>query len=382
MLNSLRHILSLASLFAALACAGCGPSTPATPGGNGTSTGATTTTKDPGKLPSDVELLTQIDDALDFTLEKRRLDVKDQAAWQIIHGALAYKRKFLVRAGDKDVSAVEYALSGGPMKGWNLVEADVLDEKTGRRGVRALLEGGTLAGQGHYDQWMGYLSDTGLKLDEKIMVEGKEHTIADYVRQIELDVPRNMDEEYSWTIMALTAYRPTDHTWTASDGKTWSLPQLVERELKFDIDNDSPCGGTHRMYGLALVRNRHLAAGGKLEGVWQQCEDKIQEQIKRAKAAQNADGSLSSKYFQRPATAPDITEWMASSGHVFEFLAEALTKEQLEEPWMKKAAWKLCEQFRKTKAVDVECARLFHATHGLVLYREKVFGPREFPNKQ
>ncbi|MBC7852646.1 MAG: hypothetical protein IAF94_04345 [Pirellulaceae bacterium] len=132
------------------------------------------------------------------------------------------------------------------------------------------------------------------------------------------------------------------------------------------------------MYGLALVRNRHLAAGGKLEGVWQQCEDQIQEQIKRAKAAQNADGSLSSKYFQRPATAPDITEWMASSGHVFEFLAEAMNKEQLQEPWMKRAAWKLCEQFRKTKAVDVECARLFHATHGLVLYREKVFGPREY----
>ena len=48
---------------------------------------------------------------------------------------------------------------------------------------------------------------------------------------------------------------------------------------------------------------------------------------------------------------------------------------------MKRAAWKLCEQFRKTKAVDVECASLFHATHGLVLYREKVFGPREYGKK-
>ncbi|MBC7853834.1 MAG: ADP-ribosylation factor-directed GTPase activating protein isoform b, partial [Pirellulaceae bacterium] len=181
MLNTLRHSLFLASLLSALAFAGCGPSTPPTPSSTGTSTGSAATAKDPGKLPDDADLLKQIDDALDFTLEKRRLDVKDQAAWQIIHGALAYKRKFLIRAGDKDVSAVEYALSGGTMKGWNLEEADVLDEKTGRRGVRALLEGGTLAGQGHYDQWMGYLSDTGLKLDEKIMVEGKEHTIADYV---------------------------------------------------------------------------------------------------------------------------------------------------------------------------------------------------------
>src|SRR5258706_2885547 len=121
------------------------------------------------------------------------------------------------------------------------------------------------------------------------MVEGKPHTIADYVRQIELDVPRNMDREYSWTLMALTAYHPTDFKWTASDGKEWSIPQLVETELEFDID-DSPCGGTHRMYGLALARNRHLAAGGKLEGVWQQVEAQIQEQGVPAKAAHNADG--------------------------------------------------------------------------------------------
>jgi hypothetical protein len=368
-------------LMVTFALCGCGNSSSTNPKPGGTGMGKTIeTAKDPAKLPDDAELLKQIDDALDFTLEKRRLDVKDQAAWQIIHGALAYKRKFLVRAGDKDVPAVEYALSGGPMKGWNLVEADVLDEKTGTRGVRALMEGGSFAGQGHYDQWMGYLSDTGLKLDEKVMVEGKEHKIADYIRQIELDVPRNMDREYSWTIMALTAYHPTDFKWTASDGKEWSLPQLVEAELNNDIDQ-SACGGTHRMYGLALVRNRHVASGGKLEGVWKKCDDEIQKQIQRAKAAQNADGSLSSVYFQRPATAPDITDWMASAGHVFEFLAEAQNKEQLEEPWMKRAAWKLCEQFRKTKAVDVECARLFHATHGLVLYREKVFGPREYGKK-
>lgn len=363
-------LLAMPLVFAFSGCGSSGSTAPV-------ATGPATTAKDPANLPDDAELRRQLDDALDFTLQKRRLDVKDQAAWQIIHGALAYKRKFLVKADGKDVSAVDYVLGGGPMKGWNLVEGDVIDEKTGHRGVRALLEGGTKAGQGHYDQWMGYLSDTGLKLDERIMVEGKEHTIADYVRQIELDVPRNMEEEYTWTIMALTAYHPTDHAWTASDGKQWSLTQLIERELKFDIDTESPCGGTHRMYGLALVRNRHLAKGGKLEGVWKDCEEKIRQQIARAKAAQNADGSLSSAYFVRPATAPDITEWMASSGHVFEFLAEAMTKEELQEPWMKRAAWKLCEQFRKTKAVDVECARLFHATHGLVLYREKVFGPRE-----
>jgi hypothetical protein len=61
---------------------------------------------------------------------------------------------------------------------------------------------------------------------------------------------------------------------------------------------------------------------------------------------------------------------------VFEFLAEALGKEQLEEEWMKRAAARLTAQFKATRPINIECARLFHAAHGLVLYREKVFGPR------
>src|SRR5712671_6629436 len=77
------------------------------------------------------ETLRQIDEALEYTFNNRRLSVgssaNDQAAWQIIHGALAYKREFLVSDGGRDVSAVEYILSGGKMKGLDLRRGDVLD---------------------------------------------------------------------------------------------------------------------------------------------------------------------------------------------------------------------------------------------------------------
>jgi hypothetical protein len=69
---------------------------------------------------------------------------------------------------------------------------------------------------------------------------------------------------------------------------------------------------------------------------------------------------------------------MGSAGHVMEFLATALDKEGLQQPWVKRAVVDVCKTFRKTKPVDVECGALFHAAHGLVLYREKVFGPRTF----
>src|ERR1043166_7470286 len=86
---------------------GCGSQNPNPAATVTTSTSRPAADRDPNRIPDDAELKKALDDALDFTLEMRRLDVKDQAAWQIIHGALAYKRKFLVRAGDKDVPAVE-----------------------------------------------------------------------------------------------------------------------------------------------------------------------------------------------------------------------------------------------------------------------------------
>src|SRR5688500_280606 len=116
-------------LTSVLACAAAGllgcdrAATP--PAGAGSSHAATSSSD----LASDDELLKMLDDALDFTYEKRRLDVKDQAAWQIVHGALAFKRDFLVRADGKDVSAVDYVLADNPLGGWNLARGELLDEQ-------------------------------------------------------------------------------------------------------------------------------------------------------------------------------------------------------------------------------------------------------------
>jgi hypothetical protein len=327
-------------------------------------------------------LLKQIDDALDYTYENRRLDLKEQAAWQMIHGALAFKRDFLVSDNGKDVSALTHVLNGGKMKGWNLVKGDLLDEETKRYGVRALLEEGTKAGQGHTDQWLGYLCDCGMPLDEMVMVEGEKFTLDDWLLQAERDVHRNPAKEYSWTLMALSAYRKPGYTWKSADGQEWSIEKLVEIELGYSLDA-SPCGGAHRMFGLVMARDRHLAAGGKLEGIWAECDKKIKDCIAKAKELQNPDGSLSSNYFQRQGMSADLAQAVGSAGHVMEFLAASMTKEELQEPWARRAIASVCSVFRKTKAVDVECGALFHAAHGLRLYRFKVFGPRTFPaNKE
>jgi hypothetical protein len=341
---------------------------------------ATSGTAEATALPDDTELLRQIDDALEYTFNRRRLSVgataSDQAAWQIVHGAVAFRREFLVSDGGRDVSAVDYILSGGKMKGLDLRRGDLLDEATRRYGITTVVAEDKM-GQGHVDQWLGYLSDCHLALDEPIVVEGEQHMMADYIDQAKLDVYKNPTQEYSWTLMALTAYYPTDHKWKAGDGSEWSIEKLVEIELGHNLEN-SACGGTHRMAGLTMAFNRHVEAGGSLTGVWKQLEERIAECVQKAKEFQNPDGSLSSNYFARPGKSADLAICMGSAGHVLEFLTIAMPKEQLQEPWARRATLDVCKLFRKTKPVDVECGALFHAAHGLVLYREKVFGPRSY----
>lgn len=286
----------------------------------------------------------------------------------------------MIHDGEQDVSAVDYVLAGRPMKGMDLQLGDVLDPETGRRGVKTYIAGDKM-GQGHTDQWMGYLSDCKLPLDEKIIVQGEEHTVADYIEQMKLDVHKNLLREYSWTLMALSAYYPSDYEWTAGDGETWSIPKLVEIELEHDL-NESPCGGTHRMTALTMVYNRHLAAGGQIEGIWKTLKERIDQCVADARQYQNPDGSLSSNYFLRPGKSVGVDIAMGSAGHTLEFVVTALDRQQLQEPWVKRAVLDVCKVFRKSKPVPVECGALYHAAHGLVLYREKVYGPRSFADSQ
>ena len=179
--------------------------------------------------------------------------------------------------------------------------------------------------------------------------------------------------------MALTAYYPTDYTWKAGDGSEWSIEKLVEIELGHNLDA-SACGGSHRMTGLTMAFNRHVAAGKPVDGVWKKLDERIHECIDKAKQYQNPDGSLSSNYFARPGKSADLAVCMGSAGHVMEFLATAMDKDQLKSRGSSGPTLDVCKLFRKTKPVDVECGALFHAAHGLVLYREKVFGPRTFAN--
>ena len=144
---------------------------------------------------------------------------------------------------------------------------------------------------------------------------------------------------------------------------------------------DSACGGTHRLYGLVVALKHHQATTGQglddLRGGWAAAAEVIDDMIDRARRFQQADGSFSIHSFERPGTSADAFAKLSATGHIFEVLSLALDDERLAEPWVTRAADRLVTLLEQTADVEVECGGLYHAAHGLLLYRERACGPRK-----
>src|SRR5690606_17904562 len=120
--------------------------------------------------------------------------------------------------------------------------------------------------------------------------------------------------------------------------------------------------------------HRHFSQGGKKTPIWQEVEDKIAKYQALAKEYQNPDGSFSTNYFREPGADPDIQARMGTTGHIFEWLSASLSDEELRADWMQNAANALSLMFLEIQSQPMESGALYHATHGLVVYYERVFG--------
>lgn len=320
-------------------------------------------------------LCPRIDAVLAHTRSGRRLDVGTQGAWQIVHGILAFGPEFPLAVQGRVQPALDHLLGGGRAAGWKL--------RPGSVGVLAEVDPGSTMGQGHPDQWLGYLSQCGIAspaggpttgggipLETPISAGGRQYTVADLLRQAQHDI--RPGQEATWTLMALATWLPPDAAWTAGDGGRWTTEQVVAMEAAADVPS-AACGGAHRLYGLATAVAAHRrATGGDPTGAWADAAAVLDHHLDRARRFQQPDGSFAVRPFERPGSSPDVFARLSATGHVFEVLALALDDDRLGEPWVMRAADRLVTLLEQTADLDVECGALYHAAHGLALYRSRV----------
>ena len=197
------------------------------------------------------DLCRRIDAVLAHARDARRLDASVHGAWQVVHGILAFGPEFPLVHDEKKGSALEYLLAGGRLTGWQL--------RPGAPGVVAVVEEGSTMGQGHPDQWLGYLAHCGIgkeggpggiSLDTPLVVADRRFTVADLLAQAQHDI--RPGQEATWTLMALSHWLPPDAAWTAGDGESWTTERVVIMEARADVPS-AACGGAHRLYGLATA---------------------------------------------------------------------------------------------------------------------------------
>jgi hypothetical protein len=330
---------------------------------------------------SDAELKRRVDEAI-ATTAGRVLDVDVNNAWQVVHGILAYgpDLQLTIDKGSRKTSALKWIFDGERMNGWKLYPAE--------KGLGAELVPGSSAEQGHADQWIGYLSQCGVKLDDPLVitVNGKKETrkFRELIEQAKWDcgtvkVHGNPTQELTWTLMAFAEYSspdflPLDGTWKNKVGEEWSFERMMDQEAEAGIVG-AACGGSHRLYAIAEALKKYKATGKPLAGGWAKADKLLKDSIAAAKSYQQPDGGFSTNKFQRSATSADIDSRIDSTGHVFEVLAYALSDEELKAEWFTKAALFLTKKIEESKAVPLGCGGLYHGAHGLIIYRDRRFGP-------
>ncbi len=287
--------------------------------------------------------------------------------WTVIHGILGNGLNTTIydKKTKKHIKAVEWIQSGKELRGLKFIPTP--------HGVDVRI-GPQFSGQGHQDQFVGELAQCGVSLDAKFNLYGKEYTFEDFLNHAKMRAAVNKDQELSWTLVALSQYYGTDFQWTNDWGKKLTFKDLVRYELAQPIGIEAACGGTHRLFGLTWAYHIHLRNGGETNGVWAAVKEKLQKYQDMARRFQNPDGTFSTQYLSGPGNEKSDERRINTTGHVLEWLSISLTEKQLKEKWVRRGADALAKVILKHQGQILDAGGLYHASHGLRIYYERVYG--------
>jgi hypothetical protein len=300
------------------------------------------------------------------TYQRRPLNTAQHTPWEVMHGFIAFGIPTQIRVGGPAgdlVSAIGWSNMGGRCRGQVMLAA-ANDRIVALKGIGV---------QGHSAQYLAILAQCRVAANSPLTVQGKSFTVADLIEEEKLACKPKT--ELTFALIALAHYLPTDATWKSRDGEKWSLSRLVEEEIVQPI-RGAPCGGTHRLFGLAYGSQRRLRATGQLDGPYLRADKYVRDyQTFALTRLQNRDGSFSTEWFKYPADREDdIDRKIQTTGHILEWLVSSLDQEKLYEPRVVAAAEFLCAALAREPSREWKLGPLGHALHALNIYQERAWG--------
>jgi len=310
-------------------------------------------------------LRAQIAQAL-ASYQRRPLNTAQHTPWEVMHGFIAFGIPTQVRVGGPGgdlVNAIGWMNMGGRCRG-QVMLARTGDRLVAQKGIGV---------QGHSAQYLAILAQCRVSINSPITLQSKAFTVADLVAEEKLSCKSNT--ELTFALIGLAHYLPTDAEWEARDGKKWTLEKLVAEELEQPI-RGAPCGGTHRLFGLAYGCQRRLKATGQLDGHYARADKFVRDYQKfTLTKLQNRDGSFSTEWFKYPADREDdIDRKVQTTGHILEWLVGSLDQESLYDPRVVSATEFLARALAREPSREWKLGPLGHALHALTIYQERAWG--------
>jgi hypothetical protein len=314
-------------------------------------------------------LAVQVDRAIDVS-SRRFLTIEHHSPWQILHGVLALRQDFVInqpggQPGQR-VRALDWITRGASYRGTPLFRRTP-------HGAEAQPFTQPYEFEGHPNQFLAILTMSRLPVAHQFAVAGSpdQHkvSIAELLKHAQAKV--NDLEEITWTLWALSHYLSPEARWVNAAGEPWSIERLVQIQSSEDLD-EAACGGTHGLYALTYARNRYRDTHrGQIRGAWLEADQKIRRYIEEARTYQNEDGTFSASYFLGPHQSHQFQERVETSGHTLEWLVQGASDQQLRSDWMRRGVAAVAGDLNRHADTTVQCGPLYHALHGLVLYRER-----------
>ena len=288
-------------------------------------------------------------------------NTSSRSPWGAMHAMIAYGVDSQLIAGGRRVNAIGYLNYNGVCKGQNLfyISGGKLQARIGP-GV-----------QGHPGQYLAMLAQSRVKSDFPLLVDGKDFTVADLIEHEQLTCRPNT--ELTFKLIALVHYLKSDEQWKSNDGQTWNIPRLIQEELKQPIVG-AACGGTHRMTGFSYAVRKREQRKEPFTGQWLRAKKFVEDYHDYAFRLQNPDASFSTDWFAGRADFGPASRRLETTGHITEWLAFSLSKEQLVEPRMVRSVSYLTDLLYDNRNEKWGIGPLGHGLHALAIYDERVFG--------
>jgi hypothetical protein len=248
-------------------------------------------------------------------------NVAIRSPWGAMHAMIAYGVDSELIVGDRRVNAIGYLCYNGVCNGQQLFY-------TANGRLQTRIGPGV---QGHPGQFLAMLAQSRVKTDFPMLIDGQKFTVADLIQhEKETCRPRT---ELTFKLIAFMHYLKSDEQWRSNDGQTWDIPRLIKEELAQPIVG-AACGGTHRMTGFSYAVRKREQRNEPFTGQWMRAQKFVQDYHDYAFKLQNPDASFSTDWFAGRADFGPVSRRLETTGHITEWLAYSLDKEQLVEPRM------------------------------------------------